>query len=287
MRTIRASWIISVTISTRSRGLHDLQRLVVDRRHHRRTGRADEAAFVRRSIFRIVGGMQPQELGPGAGARPASDVSGTRPFAGSRISEVRRPGTTVPFSCHSGLSSPVVVHLEVAEPIAPASREIALVCGRFLLGEHGLVGEPLRPLERRHRVVGPDALKIGMAVARAWKGRGGEGQKGENRGEHAHRETDVSRKEPQRPHKTAEKYFSAISAIRSAVFSVFFYRAAASAAGRLRRLGRIGAVGRCAGARRAEEQLLAVRIGHVAAVGAEQRMVARLVAVDHQHRARP
>src|SRR5712675_584632 len=80
-----------------------------------------------------------------------------------------------------------------------------------------------------------------------------------------------------------EKMFSAISAI-SAVSSDRL-APAATAARRLRRLSRIRAVGRRAGPGRAEEQLLAVRVGHVAPVGAEQRMVARLVAVDDELRA--
>ena len=72
------------------------------------------------------------------------------------------------------------------------------------------------------------------------------------------------------------------SAIRS---SSSVLQSAAAAA--LWRLGRIRAVGRRAGAGRSEEQLPAVRIGDVAAVRAEQRMVARLVAVDRPARCRP
>src|SRR5437764_2153551 len=57
---------------------------------------------------------------------------------------------------------------------------------------------------------------------------------------------------------------------------------AASAAGRRLRatLCRIGAVHRRAGARRSQKQLAAVRERHVAAVGAQLRMIARLIAVD-------
>src|SRR5580765_5683074 len=46
--------------------------------------------------------------------------------------------------------------------------------------------------------------------------------------------------------------------------------------------GRIRAIERSAGARRSKEQLLPVRVGDVAAVGAVHRMVPRLVAVHDQ-----
>src|SRR5437660_9733771 len=45
---------------------------------------------------------------------------------------------------------------------------------------------------------------------------------------------------------------------------------------------RVRAVGRRARARRSEEQLAAVRIGDIAPVGSELRMIAGLVAVDHE-----
>src|SRR5439155_1666963 len=78
------------------------------------------------------------------------------------------------------------------------------------------------------------------------------------------------------------KLISSIN-LQSAICNQQLLQSAASPS--LARFGRIRAVGRRAGARRPEEQLLAVRIGHIAAVGAQQRMVPRLVAVDDELRA--
>jgi hypothetical protein len=50
------------------------------------------------------------------------------------------------------------LHFELAESVAPAPGQVAFVGKSFPFGEHGFVGESLRPLERCHRVVRPEAL---------------------------------------------------------------------------------------------------------------------------------
>src|SRR2546425_5863732 len=61
-------------------------------------------------------------------------------------------------------------------------------------------------------------------------------------------------------------------------------RSAAAATGLLR-LRRVGAIARRAGAGRSQEQLAAVGVRDVAAVGPEQRVISRLIAVDDDQRA--
>jgi hypothetical protein len=98
---------------------------------------------------------------------------GTFPSAGSTISEVARPGGTLPFAVSSQISFNSPLSGTSAATWANRRASAVFEPGGFVRGEEALSGKRIGPFERRGGLVRPHALKIGIAPRRPALGAGG------------------------------------------------------------------------------------------------------------------